>query len=159
MDSSRTEKIIEAIYGIFKNSQSGYQTLQIKGLSFGTMSNTENTIFITDTRLLFVTVPVLGGGAMLGGINVSMMQSTFNSKSIAEHGEQMKNSMTPQAILESDKSNFEIPFDMIKSYKVRNFFGRGITILDTRGQKYTYSIGNKVSLLKLESVLNGKIDV
>ena len=124
MDSS--EKITDAIYGIFKASKTGYGAVRVEGVSVGTSYNTENTIFITDSRLLFVSVPVLGAGKMLGGVDVSMIQSSFNSKGIAERGEQMRNTLTPQAILESDKSNFELPFTMIKSYKIRTFWGRGV---------------------------------
>ena len=97
MDQS--EKIVDAIYGIFKNHKTGYDALQMKGLSIGTVYNPENTIFITDTRMLFISIPVLGGGKMIGGLDVSMLQSVINFKEIAEHGEQMRSTMTPQAIL------------------------------------------------------------
>ncbi len=155
MDSS--EKIIDAVYGIFKSAVTGQQTVGLGKLSFGTYSNTENTIFVTDSRLLFVSVPVTGGGLMLGGLNVSLLQSSFNSKGIMGRGEEMRNSMTPQAILESDKTNFELPFSMITSFKVRTFFGVGVTLEDSRGQKYVYAVCDKEALLRLAALLKQKV--
>lgn len=124
------EKIIDTIYGITKTT---------KVSSYGNYVDTENSIFVTNKRLLLVSIPVIGEGIAIGGIDISMLQSMFNTGQIRKKGEEMVRTLTPQQIFESNKSNSSLPFEQIDKMKFSKFF-RTIKLLDKQGNKFKYTI-------------------
>ncbi len=141
------EEIQLAIYGISKTAKTERPSMS----GVGVIVDIENTIIVTDKRLLFIAVPVSGEGMTLGGMDVSGMQSMFNRKNIEKRGSEMINRMPPQEILKSNPANFEIPFEYITEVKF-GWFGT-VKILDSEGEKYRYTIFKKEDREKLKQVL------
>ncbi|MDO8459990.1 MAG: hypothetical protein Q7S74_02685 [Nanoarchaeota archaeon] len=148
------EQVQLAIYGINKTVKTERPGI----LGVGAIADIENTVIITDKRILFIAVPVYGEGMSLGGQDISGWQSILNKKGIENKGLDMIKSMTPQQILKSNSANFEIPFEYIKEVKF-GWFGT-VKIIDIEGRKYQYTLRkedrNKLKLA-LQNYLPDKI--
>lgn len=131
------EQVQLAIYGINKTVKVGRPGV----FGVGAIADIENTLLVTDRRILFIAVPVSGEGIAFGGADISGLQSILNKKGIEKRGSEMINNMDPQQILNSNPANFEIPFEYIKEIKFGWF--RTIKIIDVENRKYRYTIRKK----------------
>ncbi|MCX6815430.1 MAG: hypothetical protein NT120_01080 [Candidatus Aenigmarchaeota archaeon] len=141
------EKIIGAIYGILYG---GWKTnVQVMGV--GGMSHPENSMFITNKRVIFVCVPVPGGGRSLGRMDFTKMNVAINNEYIEEEGKRMIENMTPQQILEFDKNNYDIPLNKIKEIN-SGLFKAGINFVTTDGKKFRFLVRKKEQMTELKLI-------
>ena len=141
------EKIIADVYGI---------TSTIRKSIGGVTSTPQNSIFITNRRIMIVVINFpasnVEGISYLGGV--------FLRKKIAEKGKKMIKSWSPEKILKSDPKNISIPFSDIDHIKISKYlFGfiplprRKLKIYTKKGKKYAYLIYNKDDFEKLNKIL------
>ena len=145
-----SEKILTTIYGINKSVKAGRPGVY----GVGVIADTENTLILTDRRILFIAVPVNGEGLSLGGADVSGLHSIFNKKGIEKTGSEMLRKMNLQQILRFNPANFEIPLESVSEVKM-GWFGT-MKIIDANGKKYRYTI-RKHDRDQLKKFLQGLI--
>lgn len=106
------EKVEGAIYGISRQATSFLEQITPSGYSVAGAGRTlaaENTLVITNKRLLFIQVMVDGGNSIVGDTNYSMMNFYFNRGAIKEAGENLlkKESMKEITELALRQCNYE----------------------------------------------------
>ncbi len=87
------EQVVGVVFGILRVAANLKDVFTPSGFSFlgkGTITNPENTLLITNERLVMIHVPVTGGGtAVLGNINYTSINHFYNRAEIKERGEQL----------------------------------------------------------------------
>lgn len=123
------EKIIGAIFGILNLKRTGFSFLGV-----GKTTKPENTLLITDNRLIFVQIPIPGSNKIVDGAAYSDMNFFWNRGEIKEKGRQMIEKMSLEEIVKQYGIG-GISFDEITSLTLKKmeFF-----ILTNANQKYKY---------------------
>lgn len=127
--SRPNEKLIGTIFGIMNLSSTGSSFLGV-----GKTTDPENTLLLTDNRLLFVQVPIPGSNNIVDTTVYSDMNFLWNRKEIQEKGNQVVSSMTLDE-LSKQYGVKEIPFDEIKNLTLKKM---EISILTNTNQKLKY---------------------
>lgn len=143
------EKIVTTIAGIL-NQKFGLRGIEVLGT--GEVFVPENSLIITDKRLIFVVVPLLGAGKLIEGQDISAWQFLLASKDIESKLQEMLSSMNPDEIISSNKRNFFLLLSDLTKVKVSKFFGRFSFYTKDR-KKYTYAVRDKKDLEKISQIL------
>jgi len=145
------EQITLTIPGIIKNTRSGYEVL-----GTGEMKNPENSIIITNKRIILLTVPMSGSGKSIEGVDITLVQNLFLQKEIKRKLDEIVSTKSIENIL-SILPNFFINLNEIQKIKINTFWGRGIKITTKSGKKYEYSIRSKEDIIELKRILKNYI--
>ena len=133
------EKIITYIAGIMRT---GFGIRGKSILGVGEIYNSENAMIITNKRILLITVPVPGAETTIEGIDIPMWQWLLAKKDIKNKTKEMIKSMSIADILRSNRKNFFIDYNDIKTIKFGNI-SRSIKIIRKDGKKFEYAIRDK----------------
>lgn len=123
------EKIIGTIFGIINLKRTGFAFLGV-----GKTTKPENTLLITDNRLLFVQVPIPGNNKIVDGAVYSDMNFFWNRGEIKEKGQQVIENMSLEEIVKQYGIE-AVSFDEIANLSLKKM---EFTILTNTNQKYKY---------------------
>jgi len=145
------ERIVGTLFGIMNRKRTGFAFLGV-----GKTTRPENTLLITDSRLLFVEMPIPGNNKIVDGAVYSDMNLFWNRGEIKEEGQRIVESMSLEEIAKQYGID-EVLFDEIANLKVEKM---EFTILTNANQKYGYLFMDReyVEPLKqwLRTYLKGK---
>ncbi len=147
------EKILGSIFGISKSVASFKDIFTKKVGSYsvlGTGKNfaPENTLLITNYRLLFIQVPVSGGDKVINGVDYAQENFLFNRSNIQKNGEEMlKNNSIPQLL---PLIRNEILYKDIKNLIINKYI---IRVETEKGDKLRYAFMDKEYLGLLDKIL------
>jgi len=145
------ERIVGTLFGIMNRKRTGFAFLGV-----GKTTRPENTLLITDSRLLFVEMPIPGNNKIVDGAVYSDMNLFWNRGEIREKGQRIVESMSLEEIAKQYGID-EVLFDEIANLKVEKM---EFTILTNANQKYGYLFMDReyVEPLKqwLRTYLKGK---
>ncbi|MBU3941467.1 MAG: hypothetical protein KKF74_00985, partial [Nanoarchaeota archaeon] len=150
------ERILTTLFGVTKQFTGRVWNSDVL-FGLGETKNPENSIIITNKRIIFAVIPLHGQGKYVGGEDISSWNFLFGRKYIKKKGEEIIDMMNPQEILEFDKNNFEIPLNQLKEVKIKNFFDRSVTFFTNDGKKFKYVTGKKEHIIKIKDVLSSYI--
>ncbi|HRP51149.1 MAG TPA: hypothetical protein PKX54_02485 [Candidatus Dojkabacteria bacterium] len=123
-----SEKVIYSIFGVMNTKRTGTAFLGV-----GKMNKPENSLIVTNKRLLLVEVPIAGNSKIVDEINYSDMNFYWNRGEIIKNGNELLNRHTLSEI--------------VKKYGVKSFKFEDIKILEL----------NKM-LIKIETTLDEKAE-
>lgn len=123
------EKIIGTIFGIMNLKRTGFAFLGV-----GKTTKPENTLLITDNRLLFVQIPIPGSNKIVDGAVYGDMNFFWNRGEIKEKGYQMIENMPLEEIIKQYGID-AVLFDEIVSLTLKKM---EFSILTSTNQKYKY---------------------
>ena len=154
-ESPKDEKVLGSVSGLLNAATTGVAVMGV-----GKMTDTENALIITTHRLMFIEVPVAGGGNIVGKTNYLYQNIYFNKQEIKTKCDEIVKTMNPQQILNSDLLRKELPYDGIKKAELKSNL---IVLETTDGKKYRYhsSIKEDIDLVKLllKDYLTGRIEI
>jgi len=133
------EKIIDFVAGV---TATGFTGRGFGWLGKGEMAFPQNAIIITNKRIAFITVPVLGAEKIVGSTVVGIWQYLLAKKDIENKLKEMMASQPLEKILQGHPKNFSIRFEEIKKIKM-NSFQLKITFITKDNKKYSYSTRDK----------------
>ncbi len=134
------EHVVGSIFGIMNMKRTGFSFLGV-----GKTTYPENTLLVTDKRLLFVEIPMQGGDKMIdSGVNnestaYSDTNFFWNRGAIKEKGSQLLSSMPIDAFAKQYGVS-EIPFVQIATVTLKNM---QLTIVTTASQQSKYLFMDK----------------
>src|SRR3989344_7477901 len=129
-----TEKILDYIAGIMKI---GFGIRGFEILGVGKIITSENSMIITDKRIIFVTVPLPGAEITISGVDIPMWQWLIAKKDIENKLKEMINSMSVKEIISSNSKNFYIDYGEIEKIKFGKF-SRNIEIIKHNRKRLKY---------------------
>jgi len=145
------ERIVGSLFGIMNLKRTG-----IAFLGVGNTTKPENTLLITDRRLLFVETPIPGSNRIVDGTAHADMSFFWNRGEISAKGQRMVESMPLEEIARQYGID-ELAFDEIANLELDK---TEFTILTNANQKYRYLFMDReyVEPLKqwLRTYLKGK---
>jgi len=121
--------IIGTIFGIMNLKRTGFAFLGV-----GKTTKPENTLMITDSRLLFVQIPIPGSNKIIDGTVYGDMNFFWNRGEIKEKGQQMIEGMSIDEIVKQYGID-AIAFDEIASLTLKKM---EFYILTNTNQQYKY---------------------
>lgn len=137
------EKVVLAIFGIMKTSVRSFSVLGV-----GKTNCPENSLILTNTRLLMVEVPVSGGSAVVGDRQYTPDNFFFNRGEIRNKGEEILRTNTISKVLEITKN--DVAYGDIKHLTLKN---TKIVIEKFSGEKLSYFFMDKEYIAPLSKVL------
>jgi hypothetical protein len=123
------EKIVGTLFGIMNRKRRG-----VAFLGVGKTTKPENALLITDSRLLFVEIPIAGGNKIVDGTTYSDMNFFWNRGEIREKGQRMVESMSLEEIAKQ-YGVIQVPFDDIAKL---NLGKMEFTVSTNTNQKHSY---------------------
>lgn len=126
------EKIIGHIAGLARNSNRGYS---VSG--YGKFNKTENALIVTNKRLLFIAVPLLGRGKIVDDVNISMWQFFLMKDEIEKKLKEILSQHSLNEILQLDDNNYQIKFDDIVDVKITTIL-KTFVVQTTDGKNFSY---------------------
>ena len=148
---NKDEEIILPIFGIMKTSVDLKSALEPFGISFlgkGKVFSPENSLLITNKRLLFIQVPMTGGDNIVGETNYVMNNFFYNKKELLTNGEELLRTQSLPQILQLVKK--EIPYEEIKTVILKE---NKLIIEKTSGEKFGYFFMEKEYLNVIKETL------
>jgi len=148
---NKDEEIILPIFGIMKTSVDLKSALEPFGISFlgkGKVFSPENSLLITNKRLLFIQVPMTGGDNIVGETNYVMNNFFYNKKELLTNGEELLRTQSLPQILQLVKK--EIPYEEIKTVILKE---NKLIIEKTSGEKFGYFFMEKEYLNIIKETL------
>lgn len=144
------EKIVNYISGLYKTGYVGKSWLG-KGHIF----NPENSVILTNKRLLFVVAPMKGAGRIIGGyeggvsIDISMMQHLFAKSEIEDALIKLISTKSLNEIFHHDATH-QIMLDELGEVRVAKY-ARAVKFITKAGKKrqYTLSKANREKARKV----------
>ena len=128
------EKIIGAIFGIMNLKKTGFIFFGV-----GKTTKPENTLLVTDNRLLFVQIPVPGSNKIVDGAIYSDMNFFWNRGEIKEKGRQILENTSLEEVIKQYGID-AISFDEISNLTLKKM---QFTILTNTNRKYKYLFMDK----------------
>lgn len=132
----KDEEIIAPIFGIMKTSVDLKSALEPFGFSFlgkGKVFSPENSLLITNKRLLFIQVPMTGGDNIVGGINYVTSNFFYNKKELLTNGKELLRTHSLPQILQLVKK--EVSYEEIKTVILKE---NNLIIEKITGEKFGY---------------------
>jgi len=123
------EKIVGTLFGIMNSQRTGYAFLGV-----GKTTKPENTLLVTDGRLLFVEIPIPGSNKIVDGVTYSDMNFFWNRGEIREKGQRIVESMSLEEIARQ-YGIVEVSFDEIANLRLEETL---LTIRTNASQKHEY---------------------
>lgn len=151
--SYKNEQIVFPIFGIIKTAASFKDKFKLHGFSMlgaGKRYYPENTLFITNHRLLFVQVPVTGGNKIIGSKDYVSENFFYNRSEIRKKGEEMLKTMTISQILPYAMNDFL--YSDIKKIILK--WNTQIIIEKINGEKYSCAFLDKEYAKPLKKILS-----
>ena len=148
---NKDEEIILPIFGIMKTSVDLKSALEPFGISFlgkGKVLSPENSLLITNKRLLFIQVPMTGGDNIVGETNYVTNNFFYNKKELLTNGEELLRTQSLPQILQLVKK--EIPYEEIKTVILKE---NKLIIEKTSGEKFGYFFMEKEYLNIIKETL------
>lgn len=148
---NKDEEIILPIFGIMKTSVDLKSALEPFGISFlgkGKVLSPENSLLITNKRLLFIQVPMTGGDNIVGETNYVVNNFFYNKKELLTNGEELLRTQSLPQILQLVKK--EIPYEEIKTVILKE---NKLIIEKTSGEKFGYFFMEKEYLNVIKETL------
>ena len=148
---NKDEEIILPIFGIMKTSVDLKSALEPFGISFlgkGKVLSPENSLLITNKRLLFIQVPMTGGDNIVGETNYVMNNFFYNKKELLTNGEELLRTQSLPQILQLVKK--EISYEEIKTVILKE---NKLIIEKTSGEKFGYFFMEKEYLNIIKETL------
>jgi len=137
------EKILGSVFGITKGVASfkdmfSRTTGSSEFLGVGQNFAPENTLLITNYRLLFIQVPMTGGDKVITGTDYTMNNIMFNRSEIAKNGEELlkNNSISQISPLIRNEVLYKDVMDLILNKFI-------IKIKKINGEKFRYAFFDK----------------
>jgi hypothetical protein len=121
------------------------------GISFlgkGKVLSPENSLLITNKRLLFIQVPMTGGDNIVGETNYVTNNFFYNKKELLTNGEELLRTQSLPQILQLVKK--EIPYEEIKTVILKE---NKLIIEKTSGEKFGYFFMEKEYLNVIKETL------
>jgi hypothetical protein len=94
LETSLDEKVIYALFGIMNLNRTGFAFLGV-----GKTDKPENSLLITNKRLLFIEIPMPGNSKMVEGTNYSDMNFFWNRGEIVKNGKELLKTHTLSEII------------------------------------------------------------
>lgn len=148
---NKDEEIILPIFGIMKTSVDLKSALEPFGISFlgkGKVLSPENSLLITNKRLLFIQVPMTGGDNIVGETNYVINNFFYNKKELLTNGEELLRTQSLPQILQLVKK--EIPYEEIKTVILKE---NKLIIEKISGEKFGYFFMEKEYLNAIKETL------
>lgn len=148
---NKDEEIILPIFGIMKTSVDLKSALEPFGISFlgkGKVLSPENSLLITNKRLLFIQVPMTGGDNIVGETNYVTNNFFYNKKELLTNGEELLRTQSLPQILQLVKK--EISYEEIKTVILKE---NKLIIEKTSGEKFGYFFMEKEYLNIIKETL------
>jgi len=148
---NKDEEIILPIFGIMKTSVDLKSALEPFGISFlgkGKVFSPENSLLITNKRLLFIQVPMTGGDNIVGETNYVTNNFFYNKKELLTNGEELLRTQSLPQILQLVKK--EISYEEIKTVILKE---NKLIIEKTSGEKFGYFFMEKEYLNIIKETL------
>ena len=148
---NKDEEIILPIFGIMKTSVDLKSALEPFGISFlgkGKVLSPENSLLITNKRLLFIQVPMTGGDNIVGETNYVTNNFFYNKKELLTNGEELLRTQSLPQILQLVKK--EISYEEIKTVILKE---NKLIIEKTSGEKFGYFFMEKEYLNAIKETL------
>ena len=148
---NKDEEIILPIFGIMKTSVDLKSALEPFGISFlgkGKVLSPENSLLITNKRLLFIQVPMTGGDNIVGETNYVVNNFFYNKKELLTNGEELLRTQSLPQILSLVKK--EISYEEIKTVILKE---NKLIIEKTSGEKFGYFFMEKEYLNVIKETL------
>jgi len=153
------EKNEAAIFGILTTAVDMKGVFKVFGsssLGVGKIYNPENTLLITNKRLLFIQVPLTGGNKIVDQTDYVTQNFLYNRGELREKGEQLLKEKTPQQLLEYATS--DVVFSDIKTVTLEK---AKIIIEKNNGEKFAYAYLDKEYLdilkVKFKEILGDRL--
>jgi hypothetical protein len=128
----------------------------VRAVSFGgtgEINHPENAIIITDKNIIFIYVPIAGGGNILGGLDVA--EQTFYLPMVREEIRNKANALVAQKtipqIYESYGKNFVIPFTNFSQVEFGDL-RRNIVFITKDNKKHSYQVSGQEEFIKLKQI-------
>ena len=145
-----------SVYGV---ARTGFYSRGYSLLGVGKSANFENTMFITDRRIILASIPIHREGKILGVADLSLMNSIFNKEGIRKKAKELIKGKEPQEIFDSYGKK-QLDLSRIEKIEIKDFTME-IKILMDNGKKYKYGMLTKENLEKarkgIEKVAKEKI--
>jgi len=145
------EKIITSIPGVMAL---GWRSRSISFQGYGSHNAPENSLIVTNKRIIFATAPVFGAGKIIYGINFTAFYYWFGRRFVKKKLEEPIQYNTLDQILSSNKKNFEILLQNITNIETKR---KKITFFMNDNQKFKYLIRSKKDMEILQHVFSGYI--
>ena len=151
--SYQNEQIVFSIFGILKTAASFKDIFKPFGsatLGAGKTYFPENTLFVTNYRLLLVQVPVSGGNKIVGEVDYVQNNFFYNRSEIRQKGEQMLKTMGLTQILSYAMNDF-----LYSDIKLVTLKGNAQIIIEkNNGEKYSCTFLDKEYAEPLKKALS-----
>lgn len=141
IEKYKNEQIAGSIFGIIKTAVSFKDALNPFGSSFlgsGKMYYPENTLVVTNCRLLFVQIPLSGGNKVIGNTEYVSQNFFFNRGELRQKGEQIIKTNSLSEIL--SLATNDVIYNDIKTLTLKPF---KIIIEKSNGGKLAYTFMDK----------------
>ncbi|MFH1649162.1 MAG: hypothetical protein ABIA93_01290 [Candidatus Woesearchaeota archaeon] len=153
------ERIVYALFGIMRTATSLKSMFQPMGTSFlgsGTNHYPENTLLLTDRRILLIQVPVTGGDRIVGQTDYVTKNFFFNRSEMRKKGEEIIKTLPMNEMLKLAVREFR--YDQIRSLRLKN---TQLIIEETSGKRSGYLFMEKEYLdplrEHLKSILGSRL--
>jgi len=146
------EQIVGYVFGIIKIATGFKDMFKPRGLSFlgsGKIYFPENSVLITNYRLLMIWVPVSGNNKIVGEIDYGSQNFFFNRKEIREKGEQILKTNSLSKII--DLATNDVLFNDIKTITLNK---TKIIIEKLNGDKLGYLFMDREYIEPLRKILS-----
>lgn len=138
------EHIVVSIFGVMKTG-----TISTASLGVGQAANPENSLLLTNERMLWIQVPVSGAGMVIGDMDYTVQNMLFNRSELRQKGTEMLAKNTIEQIL-SEHIIRSLPYTMINSVEIKSY---SILVACTDGTSLEYLIIDRDYLSTLQQSL------
>jgi hypothetical protein len=146
------EQITCAVFGVLKIASGFKDFFRITGYSYlgaGKNKDPENTLFVTNYRLILFYIPATGGDNISDNTDYVSQNFFFNRGEIRKNGEEILRTYTLSQIISN--SRLQILFNEIKLIKLKQ---NKIIIEKNNGEKLAYMFMDKEYFESLKNSLN-----
>lgn len=151
-EKNKSEKIIYYVAGIMSALGGSKILRSSEFLGVGKVYTPENTMVITNRRIVFLVIPMPGGNKTISGIDIPMWQFILARDEIEKKSKEILSSKPLDEIINSNQKNFFVNLSEIKKVKF-GFFTSTIKIYLKNGKSLKYSLRSKEDFKNVKKIL------